>query len=59
MLKRTRLILILAVVAGACTHQTPSGAGGSGSPDVAAVKAAIEATNARFLYAFRRATRLG
>jgi uncharacterized protein (TIGR02246 family) len=59
MFKRTTLILTLALVAGACMRQAPSGPGGSGSPDVAAVKAAIEATNARFLAAFKRGDKAG
>jgi len=58
MFKRTRLVLIVAAVAAGCTPQSPSGAGG-GSPDVAAVKAAIEATNGRFLDAFKRGDKAG
>ena len=61
MFMRMKLFVILAVSSMACSSGAPSGGSSSSSPaqDTAAVKANIEAANARFLDAFKRADKAG
>lgn len=57
---RTILFIVLATVVGACSPSAPADGGSSSPPaDTAAVKAAVEAANARFLDAFKRGDRAG
>ena len=57
MLMRKTCFVILAAVTVACSSTTPSAGGASGnvSPDTASVRGAIEAANAKFVEAFKRA----
>ena len=58
---RTSLLVVLGLLAGACSPSTqPASGGASGaSTDSATVRTAIEAANARFLDAFKRGDKAG
>ena len=61
MLMRRTCLVMLAVVTVACSSNTPSGGGSASgvSPDIAGVRTAIEAANAKFLEAFKRGDKTG